>query len=86
MVPRNSGRYKHAISPLSNNLTAFHGTVWITQWVDEAVREIGEIGLEYRRRLSEKTGMTTATDRSHDGLINLKGLQGASSFLQEERI
>lgn len=66
----------------SNKLTASQRRVLITQWVGEAAKKIDvDMGVEYRRRLFEKTGLAMTADGSDDDLINLEGVEGVFSFM-----
>ena len=69
----------------SSKLTAFQPRVLITQGVGEAAKKIDvETAVEYRRRLFEKTGLTTTADRSDDNLTNLEGMEGGFSFIDAD--
>ncbi|CAN0572255.1 unnamed protein product, partial [Laminaria digitata] len=60
----------------SNKLTASQRRILITQWVGEAAKKIDiEMGVDYRRRLFEKTGLAITADGSDDNLINLEGME-----------
>ncbi|CAM9606513.1 unnamed protein product, partial [Pylaiella littoralis] len=66
----------------SNKLTASQRRILITQWVGEAAKKIDvDMGVEYRRRLFEKTGLAMTADGSDDDLINLEGVEGVFSFM-----
>ena len=54
----------------------------MTQWVGKAVKKIDvEMGVEFRRRRFEKTGLAITTDGRNDNLISLEGMEGEFSFM-----
>ena len=66
----------------SETVTESQRRIMFTQWVGEAAKEIDvEMGVEYRRRLFEKTHLAIAADGSHDNLNNLEGVERKFSFI-----
>ena len=56
-------------------LSASHRRILITQWADEVATKIdSENGVEYRRRVFEKSDLSITADGSHNNLINLEGM------------
>ena len=65
----------------SNKLTASQDRRLATQWLGEAAKTIDvEMGVEYRGRLFEKTGLAKTADGSDDNLINVEVVEGKVSF------
>ena len=65
----------------SNKLTASQDRRLATQWLGEAAKTIDvEMGVEYRGRLFEKTGLAKTADGSDDNLINVEVVDGKVSF------
>ena len=49
----------------------------IAQWIGEHPKTIDvEMGIEYRMRLFEKTGLAIAPDGRYYKLVNLEGMEG----------
>ena len=69
----------------SNKLTTSQRRSLTTQWAGEAAKKIDvETGVDYRRRLFEKSGLAITADGSDDNLINLEDMEGDISFLDAE--
>ena len=68
----------------SHRLTASPRRILITQWVGEAAKKVDvEMGVEYHRRPFDKTGLAITGSGSDDKLINLEGMEGGVSFMDE---
>lgn len=66
----------------SNKLTASQRGSLITHWIGEAAKKIDvDMGVEYRRRLFEKTGLAMTADSSDGDVINPEGVEGTFSFM-----
>ena len=69
----------------SKKLTASQRRIIFTQWVGEAAKKIDvEMGVEYRRRLFEKTDLAITADGNDDNLINLEGMDREFSFMDSD--
>ena len=69
----------------SKKLTASQRRILIPQRIGERAKIDAEMGVEYRRRLFEKTDLAITTDGSEDNLINLEGMERQFSWTRTKR-